>query len=75
MTHGVRWTAMGLAIGLATALAVNRLLTSLLFEIDPSDPTSLGAVVVAIAAVAALASWLPAWRASRLDPNVVLRVE
>jgi putative ABC transport system permease protein len=75
MTHGVRWTAMGLAIGLAAAVAVNRLLTSLLFEIEPSDPTTLVAVAVAITTVAALASWLPAWRASRLDPNVVLRTE
>jgi len=75
MTYGVRWTAIGLTIGLAAAVAVNRFLTSLLFEIEPSDPTTLFAVVVAIATVAALASWLPAWRASRLDPNVVLRAE
>ena len=75
MTHGVRWTATGLVIGLATAVGVNRFLTSLLFGIQPSDPTTLVAVVVAIAIVAALASWLPAWRASRLDPSVVLRSE
>jgi ABC-type antimicrobial peptide transport system permease subunit len=58
MTHGVRRTATGLAIGLRT---------------ERSD--NARAVVIAIAVVAALASWLPAWRASRVDPNVVLRTE
>ena len=75
LTRGVRWTAAGLAIGLAGAMGVNRLMASLLFEIEPTDPTTLVAVVIAIAVIAGLASWLPAWRASRLDPIVVLRNE
>jgi len=75
LIRGMRWTGMGLAIGLAGALGVNRFMTSLLFAIEPSDPTTLVIVMIVIAVVAGLASWLPAWRASRLDPNVVLRVE
>jgi ABC-type lipoprotein release transport system permease subunit len=50
-------------------------MATLLYDVQPSDaPTMMGAAVT-IAVVAALACWLPAWRASRLDPNVVLRDE
>jgi putative ABC transport system permease protein len=60
-------------VGLAGAVAVNRLISALLFGVEPTDPATLAAVIVTIAVVAAIACWLPAWRASRLDPNVVLR--
>jgi putative ABC transport system permease protein len=65
--------SIGLAAGLAGALGLNRLLASLLFGVEPTDPGTLVAVTSTIAIVAALACGLPAWRASRLDPNVVLR--
>ena len=65
----LRWTI----VGLAGALALNRLFASLLFGVGPTDPGTLAAVASAIAIVAAVACGLPAWRASRLDPNVVLR--
>jgi len=68
-------TAIGGAIGLAGSLAVNRLIASLLFGVQPTDIVTIAFVIVTISAVAVVASWLPAWRTSRLDPNVVPRGE
>jgi len=65
--------SIGLAGGLAGAFGGARLLGSLLFGVGPTDPTTAAAVTTTIAIVAALACGLPAWRASRLDTNVVLR--
>src|SRR5947209_8041857 len=73
--EGLQVTALGVTIGLAGALAVNRLFASLLFGVQPTDTATIGFVIATITAVAVVASWLPAWRASRLDPNVVLRDE
>jgi putative ABC transport system permease protein len=58
---------------LAGALALNRMMASLLFGVQPTDPATLAAVTATIALVAAVACCLPAFRASRLDPIVVLR--
>jgi putative ABC transport system permease protein len=71
--HELVIVSIGLAAGLAGALGLNRLLASLLFGVERTDPGTLVAVTSTIAIVAALACGLPAWRASRLDPNVVLR--
>jgi ABC-type antimicrobial peptide transport system permease subunit len=73
--QGLQVTTLGIIIGLAGALAVNRLMASLLFGVQPTDTMTFALVVATITAVAVVASWLPAWRASRLDPNVVLRDE
>ena len=73
MTQGLTLTTIGIAVGLAGAFALNRLLASLLFGVQPTDMTTMVAVVATITLVAAAACWLPAWRASRVDPNVVLR--
>ena len=75
MKQGLQDTAFGIAVGLAGALALNRLIASLLFRVQPTDTATIAAVMATITAVAVVASWLPAWRASRLDPNVVLRDE
>jgi ABC-type antimicrobial peptide transport system permease subunit len=75
MKQGLQVTALGVTIGLAGALAVNRLIASLLFGVQPTDTATIAFVIATITAVAVVASWLPAWRASRLDPNVVLRDE
>ena len=74
MKQGLVITAIGLIAGLAGALSLNRVFASLLFGVEPTDPGTLAAVMTVIAMVAAVACALPAWRASRLDPNDVLRV-
>jgi predicted permease len=73
MKQGLVLTSIGIAIGLAGAFALNRVIASLLFGVQPTDPATLAAVVATITLVAAIACWLPAWRASRVDPNIVLR--
>jgi ABC-type antimicrobial peptide transport system permease subunit len=75
MKQGLQVTAVGVTIGLVGSFAVNRLIASLLFGVQPTDTMTIAFVIGTIVAVAVLASWLPAWRASRLDPNVVLRGE
>ena len=75
MKQGLLLTGIGLAVGLAGALGLNRLVASLLFGVEPTDPMTLVGVAITIAAVAGFACWLPAWRASRLDPLAVLRPE
>ena len=75
INQGLQVTAIGVFIGLAGALVLNRLIASLLFGVQPTDTVTIAFVIATITAVAVVASWLPAWRASRLDPNVVLRDE
>ncbi|HZU47342.1 MAG TPA: ADOP family duplicated permease, partial [Mycobacterium sp.] len=65
----------GVAIGIAAALAASRLLASMLFEVKPADPATYVAVAVAIAAIAIAASYVPARRATRIDPLAALRQE
>ena len=73
--HGRRLTLMGIAIGIAAALAVSRLLQQVLFEVDPTDPMIYLAVSVILLLVAEMASFLPARRATRIDPVTALRME
>ena len=73
MQQGLVLTAVGIIAGLAGAFALNRVIAAMLFGVEPTDPATMAAVVAAITLVAAMACWLPAWRASRVDPNVVLR--
>jgi ABC-type antimicrobial peptide transport system permease subunit len=68
-------TLAGLALGLAGAAAVTRLLAAFLVEVSPTDPTTLLSVVGIFAAVAVLASWYPAQRAAAVDPVRALRSE
>jgi putative ABC transport system permease protein len=75
MKQGLLLTTVGVIAGVAGALGLNRLIASMLFGVQPTDATTLVAVSATITLVAAVACWLPAWRASRLDPNVVLRDE
>jgi putative ABC transport system permease protein len=67
--------AIGAVVGLAGAIAGARLLSSLLFDIGPTDPATLAAVVALLVGIAWLASWLPARRAARLSPMNALRYE
>jgi predicted permease len=67
--------AMGITLGIPAALAASQLIKSFLFDISPSDPLALIEAVLVMAAVVMLAGYLPAWRASRIDPMVALRYE
>jgi putative ABC transport system permease protein len=71
--EGMTPTLIGIAVGVVAALGTARLLGKLVFGVSPSDPLTLVVVGGTLALVALLASLLPAWRASRLDPLVVLR--
>ena len=68
-------TAAGIAAGVIGGLALTRLLASLLFEVNPADPYTFAAMALALAAVAAVASFTPARRATRVDPIEALRHE
>ena len=75
MRQGLSLAGVGIVAGLVAALGLGRLVASLLFGVSAADPVTLVAVMATIAAVAALASGLPAWRASRVDPTIALRSE
>jgi putative ABC transport system permease protein len=71
----MKLTIVGVAIGLIGAAAATRGLVTLLFGITRLDPTTYGAVIVLLLAVSAVACWVPAWRAARIDPSITLRAE
>jgi putative ABC transport system permease protein len=73
--QGLRLALVGVAIGLASAFGLTRLIATLLFGVTPRDPLVFTAVPVVLGAVALLAVWLPARRASRVDPILALRYE
>jgi predicted permease len=71
----VRWTMLGLGLGLFGAWASTRLLQSLLFEVRAHDPALFGMTLVLLVAIVFVAAWIPARRATRVDPIVALRYE
>jgi predicted permease len=73
--RGARLALVGILLGVGGALAATRVLRSFLFEITPSDPVVFVGVALGLAVVALAASWLPARRATRIDPVAVLRDE
>jgi ABC-type antimicrobial peptide transport system permease subunit len=75
MGQGLTLTSIGLIVGLATAFASARLLTSMLFQIEPTDPVVYVGVVTLLGAVALIANYIPARRASKIDPLTAIRQE
>ncbi len=68
-------TTIGVAIGLLVTLALNRLMQASFYGIEPHDPLTIIGTIVIMAAVAALAAWIPARRAAKIDPMEALRYE
>jgi putative ABC transport system permease protein len=75
VTQASRLAAIGLGIGLVLALALAGLISKMLFGVRPSDPLTFACILLLLAAVALLASYIPARRASKVDPMVALRYE
>jgi ABC-type antimicrobial peptide transport system permease subunit len=75
LRQGLRLVVFGFVLGLFGAFAGTRLIRSELYGIDPLDPLVFGAVTALFAIIAALACWLPAHRATKVDPMVALRAE
>ena len=75
LREGMLLAGAGLLLGLAGAMAATRLLTSVLFEVKPGDPMTYAAVAVLLAVAALAASYIPAHRASKVDPLIALRQE
>jgi len=75
VAHGLKLLVIGLALGLAASLALAPLMASLLFGVEPTDVATLAAVTLLLLLVGVTASYLPARRATRVDPMVALRIE
>jgi putative ABC transport system permease protein len=75
MRRGITLALIGIAVGLVGAFAGARYLQSMLFGVEPRDPATFAAVAIGFAIIAAAAAYLPAQRATRVDPMVALRVE
>jgi putative ABC transport system permease protein len=73
--QGLRLSIGGVALGLITAFALTRAMTSMLIGVKPTDPATYAGVAIFFLGIAGLASWLPAQRAAGLDPTVALREE
>jgi putative ABC transport system permease protein len=73
--QGMKLALVGVILGVGSSLALTRLLSSLLFGVKPWDPTTISLVAILLSAVTLLATYLPARRASRVDPMVALRYE
>jgi putative ABC transport system permease protein len=72
---GMKLALVGVVVGLIAAMALSRLMATLLFQVEPSDPVSYAVTAVVLLAVAVLACYIPARRATRVDPIVALRQE
>ena len=68
MSRGVRLTAAGIVIGAVAAVMLTRLIGNLLYKVSPRDPIAFGTAFVILIVVALIACFLPAWRATRIDP-------
>jgi predicted permease len=75
VAQGLRLALVGIAIGLAGAFVLTRVIRTLLFDTSPFDPVTFTAAAVVLVGVAVLASFVPAWRAARTDPQIAMRAD
>ena len=75
MRQGVILVGVGVTIGLAASFALTRLISDLLFGVETTDPATLVAITLLLVAVALVASYIPARRATKVDPMIALRCE
>ena len=73
LRQGLMLAGVGLMLGVGGAIAAGRLMRTLLFNVSPIDPPTLGAAAIGMIVVALLACLVPAWRATRVDPLTTLR--
>ena len=73
--HGLRLAGIGMACGLVVAFGLMRVMSSLLFDVSPTDPLTYGGVSAGLMTAALVASYVPAWRATSVDPVEALRAE
>jgi putative ABC transport system permease protein len=74
-SHGLKLTLAGLALGMAGAFALTRVMEPLLYGVTPTDPLTFVLILLALAGAALLACWIPARRATKVDPMIALRCE
>jgi putative ABC transport system permease protein len=75
LRQGMLLTGIGILIGLLGAVAASRIVVSLLYGVSRFDPITYLLVIALLAAISAIACWVPAWRASQVDPSITLRAE
>jgi putative ABC transport system permease protein len=75
LRQGLTLALLGVALGVAASLALTRLMKTLLFGVSATDPLTFAGAALFLLFVAALACWLPAWRATKADPTIALRCE
>jgi putative ABC transport system permease protein len=75
MRQGISLTLLGVTLGLLASYALTRLLKSLLYGVTPTDPLTFAAIALLLTFVALLACWIPAWRATKVDPLIAIRCE